>query len=73
MNLELEVLLGDAQMSLSDFLHLTPGDVIKLDRKITEPLVTYIEGKPFYRVRPGLKDSQLAIELIDKLEGEEDE
>lgn len=72
-NLEVEVLLGDAQMSLSDFLHLTPGDVIKLDRKITEPLVTYIEGKPFYRVRPGLKDSQLAIELIDKLEGEEDE
>lgn len=71
--LELEVLLGNAQMSLSDFLHLAPGDVIKLDRKITEPLVTYIEGKPFYRVRPGRKDSQLAIELIDKIEGEEDE
>ena len=60
-------------MSLSDFLYLAPGDVIKFDRKITEPLVTYIEGKPFYRVRPGRKDSQLAIELIDKIEGEEDE
>lgn len=71
--LELEVLLGNAQMNLSDFLHLAPGDVIKLDRKITEPLVTYIEGKPFYRVRPGRKDAQLAVELIDKLEGEEDE
>lgn len=71
--LELEVLLGNAQMNLSDFLHLAPGDVIKLDRKITEPLVTYIEGKPFYRVRPGRKDGQLAVELIDKLEGEEDE
>ncbi len=71
--LELEVLLGNAQMSLADFLHLAPGDVVKLDRKITEPLETYIEGKPFFRVRPGRKDSYLAIELIDKLEGDEGE
>lgn len=72
-NLELEVLLGNAQMSLADFLHLAPGDVVKLDRKTTEPLVTYIEGKPFYRVKPGRKDDYLAVELIDKIEGDEDE
>ncbi|MHC5269570.1 flagellar motor switch protein FliM [Enterococcus sp. LJL98] len=71
--LDLEVFLGSAQMSLSDFLHLAPGDVVKLDRKTTEPLVTYIEGKPFYRVKPGRKDSHLAVELIDKIEGDEDE
>lgn len=69
--LELEVLLGESQMNLSDFLHLAPGDVIKLDRKITDPLETFIEGKPFYRVIPGKKNDQLAIELIDKLEGDQ--
>ncbi len=72
-DLELEVLLGEAQMSLSDFLHLVPGDVIKLDRKITDPLDTFIEGKPFYRVIPGKKGDQYAIELIDKLEGDQNE
>lgn len=71
--LELEVLLGEAQMNLSDFLHLAPGDVVKLDRKITDPLDTFIEGKPFYRVIPGKKNDQLAIELIDKLEGDQEE
>ena len=71
--LDLEVFLGNAQMSLSDFLHLAPGDVVKLDRKTTEPLITHIEGKPFYRVKPGRKDSHLAVELIDKIEGDEDE
>jgi len=69
--LELEVLLGDAQMSLSDFLHLVPGDVVKLNRKITDPLDTFIEGKPFYRVVPGTKNNQLAIELIDEMEGDQ--
>lgn len=71
--LDLEVFLGQAQMTLSDFLYLAPGDVVKLDRKITEPLDAYVEGRPFYRVRPGRKDSHLAVELLDKLEGEQDE
>lgn len=69
--LELEVLLGKAQMNLSDFLHLAVGDVIKLNRKITEPLDTFIEGKPFYQVIPGKKDDQFAVELIDKIEGDQ--
>ncbi|KRL05485.1 flagellar motor switch protein FliM [Liquorilactobacillus oeni] len=70
--LQLEVLLGETQLELANFLHLEVGDVIKLDRKITEPLNSYIEGNPFYRVKLGKKNEQLAVELIDKLEGEQD-
>ncbi|KRL99135.1 flagellar motor switch protein FliM [Liquorilactobacillus satsumensis] len=70
--LQLEVLLGNAQLELANLLHLEVGDVIKLDRKITEPLNSYIEGSPFYRVKLGKKNQQLAVELIDKLEGEQD-
>lgn len=69
--LNLEVLLGHAQMSLSEFLHLEEGDVIKLDKKITEPLETFIDGKPYFRAKPGKQEDRLAIELLDKLEEEQ--
>lgn len=69
--LEMEVQLGNAHMNLSEFLQLMPGDIIKLDRKITDPLDSYIAGKPYYRVKPGKKDDYLAVELIDQLEGED--
>ncbi|GAJ26342.1 flagellar motor switch protein FliM [Liquorilactobacillus sucicola DSM 21376 = JCM 15457] len=72
-DMNIEVLLGESEMDLSDFLHLEVGDVVKLDSKIAEPLDSYIEGHPFYRVKPGKKNGQLAVELIDKLEGEQDE
>jgi len=72
-DLELKVTLGDAQMNLADFLHLAPGDVVKLDRKITDPLDTFIEGEKFYKVRPGKYKDQLAVELLDKMEGEQEE
>jgi flagellar motor switch protein FliM len=69
--LELEVLLGNVSMKLADFLQLEAGDVIKLDKKITEPLETYVEGKPYYLVRPGEVEQQMAVELIERMEGEQ--
>lgn len=69
--LEMEVLLGNVSMKLADFLELEMGDVIKLDKKITEPLETYVEGKPYYFVRPGQTDQQMAIELIERMEGDD--
>lgn len=71
--LDVNVTLGDAQMTLADFLHLEPGDVVKLNRKITDPLTSYIEGKEFYHVKPGHKGKQLAIELLEKMEGDQNE
>ncbi|KRL02085.1 flagellar motor switch protein FliM [Liquorilactobacillus capillatus] len=72
-DMDIEVLLGESKMELSDFLHLEVGDVVKLDSKIAAPLDSFIEGHPFYRVKPGKRHGQLAVELIDKLEGEQDE
>ncbi|MFT8458993.1 MAG: flagellar motor switch protein FliM [Liquorilactobacillus ghanensis] len=70
----LEARLGSAQMEMADFLHLEVGDVIKLDRKTSAPLDTYVNGIPFYQAKPGKRDGNLAVELLDKLEGDpEDE
>lgn len=67
-DLPLEVVLGNTQMDLVDFLKLEAGDVIKLDSKISSPLDTYIEERPFYWVKPGQKNGQMAIELLGKIE-----
>lgn len=69
-SVNLEVRLGNAQMEVSDLLHLEVGDVIKLDRKTSDPLTTYVNGMPYYYAKPGKKDGNLAIELLDKLEGD---
>lgn len=70
-DLPLEVVLGNAQMDLADFLKLEVGDVIKLETKISSPLDTYIEDRPFYWVKPGQKNGQMAIELLSKIQEEE--
>ncbi|KRL02657.1 FliM/FliN family flagellar motor switch protein [Liquorilactobacillus hordei] len=68
--LDLQVVLGESELELSNFLHLEPGDILKLDSKINEPLDSYVEGSPYYSVKLGKKNNQIAVELIDKLEGE---
>ncbi|MFT8824257.1 MAG: flagellar motor switch protein FliM [Liquorilactobacillus mali] len=68
--LDLQVVLGESELELSNFLHLEPGDILKLDSKINEPLDSYVEGSPYYNVKLGKKNNQIAVELIDKLEGE---
>ncbi|GBG94904.1 flagellar motor switch protein [Ligilactobacillus salitolerans] len=71
--LPISVLLGSTEMDLADFLKLEPGDVIKLDSKITQPLDAFVEERPFYQVKPGKQNGQLAVELLSKIEGEEEE
>lgn len=68
--LDLEVLLGHAHMTLAEFLSLEEGDVLKLNQKISNPLASYVENKPYYFAKPGQHNNQLAIELLDPMEGE---
>lgn len=68
--INMEVRLGNAKMEVSDLLHLEVGDVVKLNCKTVDPLPTYVNGMPYYYAKPGKKDGNLAIELLDKLEGD---
>ena len=69
-DLTLEAILGEAEMDVADFLELEVGDVIKLDRKTTATLDTYIEGRAYYQVKPGIQNGQFAVELLEKSEGD---
>lgn len=68
-DLELETILGSVDLNLSEFLNLEVGDVIKLNRRTSEPLDTYVEGREYFKVKPGRSHGQYAIELLKKAEG----
>ncbi len=71
--LNLKTVLGSTTMPLSDFLQLEAGDIVRLDQKISDPLKSYIEGRPFFYVKPGKKKNILAIELLENMKGDLEE
>lgn len=68
--LNLEVLLGESQMTISDFLEMEEGDIIQLNDKTSKPLTMYIEDRPYYKVKPGMIEDNLAVEVLKFMGGE---
>ncbi|MGM0651869.1 MAG: flagellar motor switch protein FliM [Bacillota bacterium] len=62
---DVQVVLGKAQITLDDFLQLQEGDVLPLRRQRGEPLELLVEGKPIFKVQPGLKGKQLAVKVVE--------
>lgn len=70
---DIEVLLGESQMSVSDFLGMEEGDIIQLDYKTSRPLTMYVENKPYFKVKPGQLENKLAVEILKFTGGESDD
>ncbi|RKQ19802.1 flagellar motor switch protein FliM [Ureibacillus endophyticus] len=66
--------LGTTDITIEDFLYLSVGDVIQLDKKIDDPLILKVGGLPKFTVQPGKLNKKMAIQIIDPLKGgDEDE
>lgn len=66
--------LGSTHITVEDFLYMSRGDVIQLDQKIDEPLILKVGSIPKFTVQPGKRNKKMAIQIIDPLEGgDEDE
>ncbi len=72
---ELEVVaeLGNADISIEDFLSLQYGDVIQLDQKIDQPLNLKVGGIPKFNVQPGKLKNRMAVQVIETLKGGDDD
>lgn len=66
----LEVLLGRSTMKVSEFLDMEVGDIIQLDDRTSKPLTMFVEDKPYYRVKPGMIEDKLAVEVLKFIGGE---
>lgn len=67
---DVEVVLGESQMTVSDFLEMEVGDIIQLDEKTTKPLTMYVENQPYFKVKPGRMENILAVEILKFTRGE---
>ncbi len=63
--LELSVLLGKTNITVREFMDLSKGDVVQLDKPAGEPLKMFVEGKLHFLVQPGICKNQLSVQVID--------
>lgn len=67
---DLVTLLGESNISIEDFLDMEKGDIIQLNNKTSQPLTMYVEDQPYFQVKPGFVDNNLAVEVLQFIGGE---
>jgi flagellar motor switch protein FliM len=68
---EVKAILGTARITLDDFLQLQEGDVLPLRRGRGEPLELLVEGKPIFKVQPGLRGKRVGVQVVDWISGQD--
>lgn len=58
-----EVILGNAELSLNEILHLGIGDVIQLDTTINTPLMIKVAHKPQFWGKVGRSNKHMAVQV----------
>ncbi|WP_058002659.1 flagellar motor switch protein FliM [Heyndrickxia sp. FSL K6-6286] len=65
--------LGNAEISIEDFLNIQMGDVIQLDKKIDEPVIVKLEDIPKYYAQVGKSSKKMAIQILNEVKGGDDD
>ena len=67
--LELVVWLGETTIHISELANLAPGDIVLLNRRITEPLMACVAGRDRFAAWPGRVGSWQAVHVDTILDG----
>jgi flagellar motor switch protein FliM len=69
---ELTAVLGETEITVSDFLNFEEGDIILLNSLLNKPVDLCLDGKPMFRVNLGTLGNRMAVEITGiTFEGEE--
>lgn len=63
--------LGKAKLLFKDFLNLSKGDLVKLDRKSDEELTLFVNNRPKFFGKPALNEKKLVFYISDLYSDEE--
>lgn len=69
--LEVSAVFHTTDAKTQDILSLQPGDVIKLDHKVSEPLTVTVQHLPKYKAAYGKKSGYYAVKILSELRGDE--
>jgi len=61
--LPISAIIGSTEIRLRDMVQLAPGDVLRLDQKVTGPMVLMVEGVPKFAGRAGLVGRNKALRI----------
>jgi flagellar motor switch protein FliM len=70
-NMDIKVLLGDANVTVRDLFELKTGDVLRLDKSVKENLIVKINDIPKFFARPGLKNERVSVCIMDTMDENE--
>ncbi len=62
--------LGTARVTLGELLRLEPGDIIRLDNRVDEPIGVCVGDRRVFAARPGRVRRRLAVQVISSETGE---
>ncbi len=66
-----KAILGEGVVSVNDFVGLREGDIIKLNRKITDDIIVQVGDIDKFRAKPGLMKSSNSVKLTSLIRKEE--
>jgi len=71
--MELEAVLGYANLNMKEILDLKEGDIIKLNRPANDTVVVKVDGREKFIAEFGVRRYRRCIKIIEKLKTEHDE
>ena len=71
--MELEAVLGYANLNMKEILDLKEGDIIKLNRAADDTVVVKVDGREKFIAEFGVRRYRRCIKIIEKLKTEHDE
>lgn len=64
----MKAVLGEAKISVNDFLSLFKGDIITLDKEYDSTVDIYVEDEILFKAKPGLKSKNKAVQIIEYID-----
>jgi flagellar motor switch protein FliM len=59
--------LGSALISMADVMALEAGDIMLLNKKVSEPIEIVVDGKPFFRGQPAKSQNRYAVAITESV------
>ncbi|QAS50990.1 flagellar motor switch protein FliM [Halobacillus litoralis] len=67
--LDMRAILGEADMSIQQFLEMKEEDVIRLDQAIDQPMRLKVDDEEKFYIQPGKSKNKLAVQVIEEYRG----
>lgn len=64
---DVQAILGETTITISEFLRLQTNDVITLNQSIEKPLLLTVNQEPKFNVQPGKFKKRLAVQVLEEI------